>query len=71
MLKKPKYANYQGLQYYCIKNNITIKNSEYNEIITCYLQMSNSMKKKFLDDVDNKKLNIFEIKEEKDIMIFK
>jgi len=68
---KLDYANYQGLQYYCNKNNIGIKNSEYNETITCYLEMSNNIKKKFLDDVENKKLNIFDIKEQKDIMIFK
>lgn len=63
------YPNYQDLQHYCNKNNITIKNSEYNENITCCLQMNNSLKNKFLEDVTNKKLNIIEIKNQKDIMI--
>ena len=63
------YANYQTLQYYCNKNNITIKNSEYNENITCCLQMNISLKNKFLEDVTNKKLNMIEIKNQKDIMI--
>jgi len=65
------YPNYQSLQYYCNKNNITIKNSEYNENITCILEMSNSIKDRFLEDVKNKNLNILEIKNQKDIMIIK
>ena len=63
------YPNYQSLQYYCNKNNITIKNSEYNENITCILEMNNNVKDRFLEDVKNKNLNILEIKNEKDIMI--
>ena len=63
------YPNYQTLQYYCNKNNITIKNCEYNENITCILEMSNSIKDRFLEDVKNKSLNILEIKNQKDIMI--
>ena len=63
------YPNYQTLQYYCNKNNITIKNNEYNENISCILEMSNSTKDRFLEDVKNKSLNILEIKNEKDIMI--
>ena len=63
------YPNYQTLQYYCNKNNITIKNNEYNENISCILEMSNSTKDRFLEDVKNNSLNILEIKNEKDIMI--
>ena len=65
------YPNYQTLQYYCNKNNITIKNNEYNENISCILEMSNSTKDRFLEDVKNKNLNIIEIKNQKDIMIIK
>lgn len=65
------YPNYQSLQYYCNKNNITIKNSEYNENITCILEMNNIIKDRFLEDVKNKNLNILEIKNQKDIMIIK
>ena len=63
------YPNYQSLQYYCKKNNITIKNSEYNENITCILEMNNTIKDRFLEDAKNKSLNILEIKNQKDIMI--
>ena len=63
------YPNYQSLQYYCNKNNITIKNSEYNENIICILEMRNSMIDRFLENVKNKNLNIMEIKNQKDIMI--
>ena len=63
------YPNYQSLQYYCNKNNITIKNSEYNENIICIVEMNNSVKDRFLEDVKNKNLNILKIKNEKDIMI--
>ncbi|HCC04346.1 MAG TPA: YigZ family protein [Clostridiales bacterium] len=63
------YPNYKSLQYYCNKNNITIKNSEYNENITCILEMNNTIKDRFLEDVKNKSLNILEIKNQKDIMI--
>ena len=63
------YPNYQSLQYYCNKNNITIKNSEYNENITCILEMNNTIKDRFLEDMKNKDLNVLEIKNQKDIMI--
>ena len=63
------YSNYQALQYYCNKNKINIKNSEYNENIICILEMSDSIKDSFLEDLNNKKLNILEIKNQKDIMI--
>ena len=63
------YSNYQALQYYCNKNKINIKNSEYNENIICTLEMSDSIKDSFLEDLNNKKLNILEIKNQKDIMI--
>ena len=63
------YSNYQALQYYCNKNKINIKNSEYNENIICTLEMSDSIKDRFLEDLNNKKLNILEIKNQKDIMI--
>ena len=63
------YSNYQALQYYCNKNCINIKNREYNESIICYLQMSNSFKDRFLEDINNNILNILEIKNKKDIMI--
>ncbi len=63
------YPNYQSLQYYCNKNNIIIKNSEYNENITCILEMNNTIKDRFLEDLNNKKLNILDIKNQKDIMI--
>ena len=63
------YPNYKSLQYYCNKNNITIKNSEYNESIICIVEMNNCVKDRFLEDVKNKSLNILEIKNQKDIMI--
>lgn len=63
------YPNYQSLQYYCNKNNITIKNREYNENITCILEMNNTIKDRFLEDIKNISLNILEIKNQKDIMI--
>ena len=64
-----EYSDFQALQYYCNKNNIAIKNIEYNESISCFLEMNNKTKEKFLEDIKNKKLNIIKIESENDAML--
>ena len=64
-----EYPDYQALQYYCNKNNISIKNIEYNENISCFLEMNNKTKEKFLEDIKNKSLNIIKIENENDAML--
>lgn len=55
------YANYQNLQYYCNKYNINIVSSEYNENILLTLEMTNTTKEKFLNDINNKAISIDKI----------
>lgn len=64
-----EYSDYQTLQYYCNKNNIVIKNTVYNENISCFLEMNNKAKEKLLENIKNKDLNIIKIKNENDTMI--
>lgn len=60
---KLEYQDFQTVQYYFQKNNIKIIDSEYKEVITCHIEMENSIKEKFLRDVKNREINIKKVKE--------
>lgn len=64
-----EYSDFQALQYYCNKNNIVLQNITYNENISCFLEMNNKTKEKFLEDIKNKNLNIIKIENENSAMI--
>ena len=52
------YSDFQNIQYYFKKSNITILNSKYEDNIECLIEMSILTKEKFLLDVKNRNINI-------------
>ena len=52
------YSDFQNIQYYFKKSNITILNSKYEDNIECLIEMSILTKEKFLTDVKNRNINI-------------
>ena len=55
------YMNLEKLKYYCKQNNITITNIEYGENIICDIEVVNSKKEEFLQDIKNKTIIVKEI----------
>ena len=53
-----KYTEYKNLEYYLKRNNIKIVNINYGENIFCNIQISTSFKKLFLEDIQNKVINL-------------
>ena len=53
-----KYTEYKNLEYYLKRNNIKIVNINYGENIFCNIQISTSFKKLFLEDIENKVINL-------------
>lgn len=62
---KVEYSDFQVVQYYLQKNNIKIIDIKYEEEITCWIEMKNSVKEKFLADVKNREINIKKVSERK------
>ena len=56
------YANFQSLEHYAKINNIKISEVKYQELITCNLEINNIFKQKFMQDIENKKLELKDIK---------
>lgn len=57
-----EYKDLEKLSYYCKKNNIQIKNIEYNEIIKCVLEMTNEEKNTIIEIKEELNFKIQEIK---------
>lgn len=56
------YNNLELLKYYCKNNNIEITNIEYSDKIECTLEMENGIKDRLLEDINNMKLNVSNVK---------
>ena len=65
------YSNFENLKKYFNKNNINILKIVYNELITCQIQMNLTEKNRFLNEAENLKININNIKFIKEIYIKK
>lgn len=58
-----EYSDFQNFQYYCKKMNIKIVNTYYGESVECNVEMKNEIKDKFLEDLQNKEINILSFEE--------
>lgn len=58
MIIELDYSNLEKFKYYCKNNNINIKKIDYMDNIILKIEMEESVKKKIIDDIKNKKLNI-------------
>ena len=59
---KVDYSNLEKLKYYAKINNINIINTEFQNDISCTLQIANENEKQFLEDIEKKNLSIIEYK---------
>ena len=65
------YNNLQNLKKYFNKNNISILSVNYDEYITCQIEMSIEIQERFLSDIQNFKINLKNFKKLKEIFIKK
>lgn len=65
------YSNFENLKRFFNKNNISILKIDYNELITCQVQMDLDIKENFLKEVNNLEIDINNIKYLKEIFIKK
>ena len=56
------YANFQNLEHYAKNNKLKIVAVEYQEFIICDIEIIDSLKQKFIYDLENKKLKIKKLK---------
>ena len=59
---KVDYSNLEKLKYYAKMNNINIINTEFQNDISCTLQIANENENQFLEDIEKKNLSIIEYK---------
>lgn len=57
------YNNFENFKYYCKNNNISIVNAEYLENVVCRIELEESTKTKLIEDFDNKKIILKDVKE--------
>lgn len=57
------YNNFDKFKYYCKNNDINIVNTEYEDNIICIIEVSNIKKDKLIDDFNNKKIILKNIKD--------
>lgn len=51
----------ENFQYYCQKNQIQIIETQYEEQITCFIELDGQQKQEILQEAMEKKLNIQKI----------
>ena len=56
------YNVIENFKYYCKNNSINILEIEYLEVIKCKIELDNNKKKKLINDIDNKKINVSDLK---------
>ena len=57
------YSNLESLKYYCKKNDINIVKIEYLNQIICNIEMDNKFIPEFLEDIEQRNINILKYKE--------
>ena len=57
-----EYSDFEKLKYYCEKNKITIKNTQYKEDIVCIIEIIEEQNQKFLEDLELKRVKAKKIK---------
>ena len=60
---KIDYANFKNFEYYCNRNSVKISSIKYEENVSCFVEVRNDFKLRFLEDVRNKNVDFKEIKE--------
>lgn len=63
MEAKLQYSEFEKWKYYCQKNEIQIKESEYGELVTCRILLEQEGKNKLIEDFETKNINLEYLKE--------
>lgn len=63
MLLTVEYSEWDHFQYYCKKNDIFVTNAQYDEFITCKIELEDDKKQKLLQDFETKVIILKDIKE--------
>ena len=63
LLVRVEYNEFDHFKYYCKNNNILITNVEYNELITCKIELEDDKKEKLEKDFATKNIILKEIRE--------
>ena len=66
-----EYSELKSIEHYLKNKNINVINTEYGENIICNITVSEDFKNFFLKDVENKVINIVNIKQVKDNIYIK
>lgn len=64
------YNHLEAFKYYCKKNKINILSINYSEKILINIEMESNLTQKFLDEIENKKLEVVSAKEIQKKLIF-
>ena len=59
---KIEYKALEIFKYYCKNNDINIIEMDYTNVVNCKIELENNRKEKLLYDIDNKNINVIEIK---------
>ena len=57
---KIEYNEFENFKYYCKKKNINITNIEYGNEVICYIEVQKEFEKDFINDIEDRKINVIE-----------
>lgn len=60
------YSEFKNLEYYLKNKNINVLNTTYGEYIICNVIVRNELQQSFLKDIENKVINVNNIKQIKE-----
>lgn len=63
MLANMEYSDFDSFKHYCKNHEILIKNVEYNELISCKIELEEIKKEKLLQDFETKNIILKNLKE--------
>ena len=58
-----EYSELESFKYYCKNNNININDIQYSDNILCKIELDENEKYRLIENFENKKINIKQIKE--------
>lgn len=56
------YKMIDNFKYYCKNNKISILNTEYFDVVNCKIELDSQKKEKLIYDIDNKNINVNNLK---------
>lgn len=57
-----EYSTLDHFKYYCNNNTINIVDFDYQDAVSCKIEIDNAKKEKLINDIRNKKINVIDLK---------